>query len=478
MNEEVRREQEDKLKLAGELINEICNNYITSPELIAEALAFSSKFYKYSLENQMLIKHQNRGACYVQSFAVWKEMGYQVNKGEHGMMIRVPVKIIYLEVPLKDLTPQQLAFHTAHSDNTQYAYIQYMYATKAQQLQYKSNLIGAKTELAFKIGTVFDIAQTNCPKEDYPKFFDMGYSSEEHHVIFKGLVDYYEHMGHKVVIDDIQSIALKGYYDPHTKNITLNKMLEDTQTLSTLSHELGHFLHDHGSKSPDKPASLKEFEADCISVIIQSYYGIELTDSRKIHLSDHFHEVKREISTSLEDDERNKLSEYLKSALSESMQIFRDNIDAIDFYVQKALCEGKGIINASDELVPDCLYEITEQFYNPEIGDIYLCKLAQEAIAVYENLKKQSGTKPGINIRLTYSEAGGLIRRIPILREDRVDLSILNSDERSLLNDAGIMPGKFLKYITTYTRYKCNITISNQQELGEYLDNPSYAISS
>ena len=53
---------------------------------IVEFLQFSSKFsYAYSPRNMMLIAQQQRGALLCKSFKAWKELGYSVKKGEHGM---------------------------------------------------------------------------------------------------------------------------------------------------------------------------------------------------------------------------------------------------------------------------------------------------------------------------------------------------------------------------------------------------------
>ena len=46
----------------------------------------------------MLIFKQNPYASYVQSYQAWKEMGYSVLSGEHGLKILVPVKATTLKL--------------------------------------------------------------------------------------------------------------------------------------------------------------------------------------------------------------------------------------------------------------------------------------------------------------------------------------------------------------------------------------------
>lgn len=61
----------------------------------------------------MLIFKQNPYASYVQSYQAWKEMGYSVLSGEHGLKILVPVKATTLKledgsyVMLQDATKEQ-----------------------------------------------------------------------------------------------------------------------------------------------------------------------------------------------------------------------------------------------------------------------------------------------------------------------------------------------------------------------------------
>ena len=115
-----------------------------------------------------LIYAQNRFARFVQSFDAWKKMDAHVQKGEKGMKIWVPVKVTILhlsdgnKIPLSDATAEQ------------------------KKAFYNGQIEGEK-RLRFKIGTVFDIGQTDFPKERYPEIYSMGYRSEEHAQIAKGV---------------------------------------------------------------------------------------------------------------------------------------------------------------------------------------------------------------------------------------------------------------------------------------------------
>lgn len=75
-----------------------------------------------------------------------------------------------------------------------------------------------------------------------------------------------KHLGYKVAYDtDLRSISLRGACNRLTKEITLNPKLNDSQRLSTLTHEMGHAIL-HGD-SNTKGTFQKEFEADAISIM-------------------------------------------------------------------------------------------------------------------------------------------------------------------------------------------------------------------
>ena len=56
-------------------------------------LAFAGRFHKYSLRNQMLIYSQDPDATRVAGFHTWKTLGRRVRKGEHGLLIIVPMPL-------------------------------------------------------------------------------------------------------------------------------------------------------------------------------------------------------------------------------------------------------------------------------------------------------------------------------------------------------------------------------------------------
>lgn len=318
------KEQEQN---ATSLIKNLAENYKANPLDMAELFEFGSRFYDYSAKNNMLIFSQNRNATYVQSYDAWKKMGYPVQAKERSIKIFVPVQATFLNVADGVSVPLSKA-------------------SAEQKAAYNAGEITGVSRLLFKLGNVFDISQTNMPKEEYPKMFSMGYSSDLHNDICKGLKDFsQEKLNCEVVENNLNSISLRGLYFPKENKIELNNLLEDTQRLSTLSHELGHALI-HRVPS-NKSSSQKEFEADAVSIMIQSNYGIELTDSRKQHLADHYNKFKQELLEKVDPEEADKiLSEKMDELYASVFSVYRDNIEDINLCVERYVPNEK-LINAT-----------------------------------------------------------------------------------------------------------------------------------
>lgn len=270
-------------------VMQIANTFADRPEDIVEYLKFQTKFYNYSSRNCLLIYKQNPGAIFCNSFKAIKDMGYAVKKGEHGMKILVPTLKTYLKIG-ESLVPLSQA-------------------TEAQKQAYKVSQIDSVKKLFFKVGTVFDIAQTTCPVQDYPQYLDLGYSSARHAQLYKSIKNYCEQeLNCTVNENNLQSVALRGYFLPSTNSISISGNFNDTTRLSILTHELGHAIL-HKSPETEKPTVQTEFEADAVSIMLHTYMGIEIAESQKRHISDTLKAWK-----SSPDFQPEKLTESLKQA--------------------------------------------------------------------------------------------------------------------------------------------------------------------
>lgn len=325
-------EQKDKLNGINKTIEDIAKTYKDNPEEIAELMKFASKFYRYSSRNVMLVHNQNSGATYFQSFEAWKKAGYSINRGQHGLKVLVPLKTTYLQD--KDGNYVKLSEAPAELKN------KYMKAPDS---------VKHINRTYYKIGNVFDISQTNVPKEEYPSFYSMGYNDVKLDILSAGIKNYcVSKLNIPVNNIDMNSISLRGYHIKDTL-INMNDKLNSTEYLSTLTHEVGHAVMQH---TAGQNTYLKEFEADCFSIMLESHLGVEITESRKHHLADNY----RQLEQSQEGEEID-----INSVINDVMKTFSNVIENIDEYVNYEINQNKD-------------KEIDEAIEDEAVSESSLCK--------------------------------------------------------------------------------------------------------
>ncbi len=299
--------QEEKMKNIKGEIQQMAKKFSADENALAEFMAFSSSFYEYSPRNAMLIHRQNRGARFCDSYMGWKKRGYPVKKGERGLNIFVPVTVTYY----KDGPNNQSLIP----------------AWKASEEQKKK--LESIQKLHFKIGTVFDVAQTTFPKEKYPELIGPGTDSSLHKKYYNSLVKYSEEkLGVTVKETDFKAVLHRGCFVENKKEIHINEILKDTEKLSVLSHELSHaVLHTKSKKSEVK----KEVEADSLSIMIQSRLGLKISDTRKAHLFENFQKYVGEEKGEKDQDK------YIIDLIDDVFHQYQEIIPGIEEYTdQKA----------------------------------------------------------------------------------------------------------------------------------------------
>lgn len=326
--EQAKKNQEEAKQQIVSMAKEMYND----PELVSEYLQFGARFYKYSPKNVLMILGQNKNATYVQSFEQWKKDGYSVLKGEHGVKVWVPVQAKFLK-----------------EGNT---YTRLSQASKEQKQAYKEGKIQAEERLvSFRLGNVFDISQTNFPKEKYPEIYNMGFQDASQRMLCNGVAEFCKNrLGYTVNYSkEIKSISLRGTCNRLTREIQLNPLLEDSQRLSTLVHEMGHAML-HRSQS-DKTTAQKEFEADAISIMFLSDVGLKPTDARLMHLSDNYHKLVDELQESMpETADLEQIDKSISDIFSPVFKTYQEYVN--DFYqdVNKSVEQQKSLsVNLSDQ---------------------------------------------------------------------------------------------------------------------------------
>lgn len=294
-------------------IEDIVKSWEKNPEEITNYLEFASKFYAYSPKNQALIFEQNSHTTFLGSFNSFKEMGWQVKKGEKGLKIFTPVKASYF-----------------YREGEKQA-AQLFNATNDEKNLIKQGAIDLKTVLRFKLGTVFDISQTNCPKEEYPTIFKYGENSKLHAELYEDTKDYVSQQGFPVFEKDVSSISLRGSFSPSTNVITISDKLNDTQKLSTLLHEFSHALLNHQSNAHPLGKYRDEFQADGLTILFYSRLGLEVTDALKDHIAQHVKNWFKDIE-SMSDEIKKEYS--LENSFKIINEAFKTHVEDLEMHLE------------------------------------------------------------------------------------------------------------------------------------------------
>lgn len=321
-------QQEQRKKELQEKIISLGDSFELNPETLTDYLAFAGKFYQYSAGNNALIYAQNKYAQFCGSFKFFQDRGYTVTSGKNSSLkILVPVKVTLFKVGENE-------------------WKQISEATPAEKAKLKQNEYEIRQIQKYKIGSVFDISQTNVPPEEYPKFFSVGFSSEEHHAVYEGVKNYCENELHcPVDLAHFDSISLAGHYLPLQNKIELNDRLKDSRKLETLLHEMGHAIQHDPNTISDRALEQIEFEADSIAVMFQSNFGFEFTEQGQHHLASQYKEMQAANKKQIEaaEDSRSESTEKfnINKILENVCNTYYQHIDKLSDYVKVSLIKDR-----------------------------------------------------------------------------------------------------------------------------------------
>lgn len=259
------------------VISDILDNYKQNPEDLIELTKFSKNFTKYSINNDLLLYNQNAGATFVATYNQWNNLGYKVIEKGSGIKLLQPNTITFFYNENNELKPIKEATKIEQE--------------KIKNKEYKT----VRKIVSFSTFIVHDISATNCPASEYPNFYNMGYPSELHKNIADALIDFCSENKISVLEENLNSISIRGLAYNNENIIKLNSLMEDTQRLDTLVHEIGHIkLHRDNKETSKKSPALIEFEADLMSIMLSTDYNLEINDNRKEHLVSSFNAIDKE----------------------------------------------------------------------------------------------------------------------------------------------------------------------------------------
>lgn len=242
------------------------DSYLRNEKDIVELLDFMGQFHTYSFRNQMLIHDQFDGAFAVGSFKAFSDAGFKINKGEKAIKILVPTPYNVYE----------------GLDGKQKSY----YETTAEEKKLiKQNKLPTKKQMAYKLGNVFDISQTNATHKDLPKIFpnrqyDFSFEGNENKMI-QVLKEISERNGVPVK-EELTQTAAKGAFRTSItgeRDIVLNQRLQPSNKIATLIHEMAHSKLHHSKDG--LTSAEREFQAELVSNVVSKHFGLD-TDEKSI----------------------------------------------------------------------------------------------------------------------------------------------------------------------------------------------------
>lgn len=249
--------QEERLQeLTDRLENGIKELYASGR--YAEYLAAMSKFHHYSFGNVVLILLQCPTATKVAGYNRWKkDFGRQVKKGEHGISILCPC-------------PQTRWMQKQKTDSESGLPI---FSEDGSPVMEPVRV----TIPRFKIGTVFDISQTE--GRELPSIVVSELTGEVES--FQRLYACLAKLSPVPITEDELPGAAKGFFSSEEQRIVLRRGMPQLQIIKTLVHEIAHAkLHDK-TKIPieeQKVRSQKEVEAESVAYVVCQYIGLDTSD--------------------------------------------------------------------------------------------------------------------------------------------------------------------------------------------------------
>lgn len=258
-----------ELKEMQEIIIEKVDKALTNPHEMLELLDFLSNFKEYSWKNRVLLGSQ--GATAVESYKGWKEKGYQVQRGERGLLLWLPytVKTFYHHgiKPLKMASEEELSLINAGKIK-----------------------VSSFTKFCLR-RCVFDVTQTDFPNENIPKIYAnkrcifSGISENDIQKYEKKIAYILNEINVRVFnpsLDDWQGDLAKGYFASGS-GVFLSPRNTKSENFEVLIHEAAHAILHGGENSiseklgiefSEKDRNIKEFQAEMTACLVSKNLGM------------------------------------------------------------------------------------------------------------------------------------------------------------------------------------------------------------
>lgn len=237
----------ERVKELTNMLDENVRSVFTSENYL-NYLEYMKTFHKYSARNQMLIRRQRPEATLVKGYKTWesdKKYKRHVKKGEKAIWILAPMSF-KRTVNREEINPE----------------------TNETAIVEKEILVPSYRPVA-----VYDIGQTE--GDDIPIIHTFNAKHDyEYYDDFVGALT----KASPVPISFGDTGRASGYYDLTNKKIVIDQNLNGGTALHVMVHEITHALLHDCDGDTEKDKRTKEVEAESVSYVVCSYYGIDTGD--------------------------------------------------------------------------------------------------------------------------------------------------------------------------------------------------------
>ncbi|MEG1447975.1 MAG: zincin-like metallopeptidase domain-containing protein [Oscillospiraceae bacterium] len=238
-------------------INNSLTQSITDEKRLTKLLCDSLRQGNVSLFSMSSINMEKRNTMHVKQLHEWKKEGYDIKKGEK------PIKVF----------TQQIKKYLVRDDKL----LPMRDATPAEQELILQGKMQAVIKTSYSMGYVYDIKQTNCPKELYLSYtqnnkYDL--STEQTYETFKSSIE--KGRGIEVSEQKMPVETVKSFYDNDKNKILLSSALPVSERLSALCDAYSDCLI---QKTSSQLENVQEFEKSYLSLAFQRRLGIPITIS-------------------------------------------------------------------------------------------------------------------------------------------------------------------------------------------------------
>jgi len=223
-------------------------------------LQFASKFWNYSMGNQILIWVQKPSATYVSGYKAWLEKGRQVTRWDDAISILAP-RMAKVKAPDKKYNDHpDMENSPAEAESTR----MYFVPVKVYDISATDPIPGWKDKEGNGPFVPPSLKIDDNEKQDHIEALTEAASRFAHQVDIK------------VDLEKVLEEQLGGYSSG--KNVVVNQLYQGLNRFGTLIHELAHeILHrEEDQVTPIKEErQAKEIDAETVSYIVLKHYGYE-----------------------------------------------------------------------------------------------------------------------------------------------------------------------------------------------------------